>query len=210
MAWPLAVRRLVCGWPASEALQRVRVTAVLDFLSVEKNSAQMAKFGHILKTGGRDKHLPSAYDRIIQLNVQLLLGSTLLNFLAIREEGRTLLGMAYVSLACTRRRSVSAVVSMPIWCSTAVWQQSPLLSKAPSGRSRMSWWCSLPGSCGGWPAAGSRPPREASIPSSVAQFIPPCCGWGGRGGSTSASGSRKISSGPSGRFWGGLFFCSSP
>jgi hypothetical protein len=47
-------------------------------------------FGHVLKAEqGRDKHVPLAYDGVIYINVQLLQGSTLPNFLAIREEGRT-------------------------------------------------------------------------------------------------------------------------
>jgi hypothetical protein len=45
---------------------------------------------------GRDRLFPSAYDGVVHFNLQLLQGVTLPNFLAIREEGRTLLNVSYV------------------------------------------------------------------------------------------------------------------
>ncbi len=95
--WPAG--RTVFGWPALEGLQKVRVTAVSDFVSVEQLSANMTQFGHILKAKrGRDKLFLAAYNRVVHLNIQLLQGVTLPHFLAIREEGRTLLNVAYVFL----------------------------------------------------------------------------------------------------------------
>jgi hypothetical protein len=97
VAWPLAAGRLVYGWPASEGLQKVRVTAVPDYVTVDQLSAHMGQFGHVLKAErGRDKLFPSAYDGVVNFNLQLLQGVTLPNFLAIREEGRTLLNVSYV------------------------------------------------------------------------------------------------------------------
>jgi hypothetical protein len=97
VAWPLAAGRLVYGWPASEGLQKVRVTAVPDYVTVDQLSAHMGQFGHVLKAErGRDKLFPSAYDGVVHFNLQLLQGVTLPNFLAIREEGRTLLNVSYV------------------------------------------------------------------------------------------------------------------
>jgi hypothetical protein len=92
VAWPLAGGKMVFGWPASEGLQKVRVTAVPDFVMVDQLSAHMAQFGHVLKAErGRDKLFPAAYYGVVHLNIQFLQGATLPNFLAIREEGRTLL-----------------------------------------------------------------------------------------------------------------------
>ncbi len=97
VAWPLASGRLVFGWPASEALQKVRVTAVPDHVSLEQLSTHMSRSGHVLKAErGRDKLFPSAYDGVVHFNLQLLEGTTLPNFLAIREEGGFLLNVAYV------------------------------------------------------------------------------------------------------------------
>jgi hypothetical protein len=97
VAWPLAAGRLVYGWPASEGLQKVRVTAVPDYVTVDQLSAHMGQFGHVLKAErGKDKLFPSAYDGVVHFNLQLLQGVTLPNFLAIREEGRTLLNVSYV------------------------------------------------------------------------------------------------------------------
>jgi hypothetical protein len=97
VAWPLAACRLVFGWPASEGLQKVRVTAVPDYVTVDQLSAHMGQFCHVLKAErGRDKLFPSAYDGVVHLNLQLLQGATLPNFLAIREEGRTVLNVSYV------------------------------------------------------------------------------------------------------------------
>ncbi len=97
MAWPLAGGKLVYGWPASEGLQKVRITAVPDFVSLDQISAHMYSFGHVLKIErGRDRLFPSAFDGVVHLNIQLRQGSILPNFLAIREEGRTLLNVAYV------------------------------------------------------------------------------------------------------------------
>jgi hypothetical protein len=97
VAWPLAAGKVVFGWPASEGLQKVRVTAVPDFVTVDQHFAHMAQFGHVLKAErGRDKLIPAAFDGVVHLNIQLLQGATLPNFLAIREEGRTLLNVAYV------------------------------------------------------------------------------------------------------------------
>ncbi len=97
MAWPLAAPKVVFGWPASEGLQKVRVTAVPDFVTVDQLVAHMAQFGHVLNAEiGRDKLFPAAYDGVVHINIQLMQGATLPNFLAIREEGRTLLNVAYV------------------------------------------------------------------------------------------------------------------
>jgi hypothetical protein len=97
VAWPLAAGRLVYGWPASEGLQKVRVTAVPDYVTVDQLGAHMGQFGHVLKAErGRDKLFPSAYDGVVHFILQLLQGATLPNFLAIREEGRTLLNVSYV------------------------------------------------------------------------------------------------------------------
>jgi hypothetical protein len=97
VAWPLAAGRLVFGWLASEALQKVRVTAVPDHVSLEQLTAHMSRFGHVLKAErGRDKLFPAAFDGVVHFNLQLLEGTTLPNFLAIREEGGTLLNVAYV------------------------------------------------------------------------------------------------------------------
>jgi hypothetical protein len=52
MTWPLAAGRLVFEWPTSKGLQKVRVTAVPDFVSFKQISVHMAKFGHVLKAEG--------------------------------------------------------------------------------------------------------------------------------------------------------------
>ncbi len=97
MAWPLVAGKLVYGWPASEGLKKVSVKAVPDFITVEQLSAHVAQFAHELKVvRGKDKLFPSAYDMVVHLNIQLLQGATLPNFLAIREEGRTLLNVGKV------------------------------------------------------------------------------------------------------------------
>jgi hypothetical protein len=58
VAWSLAPGRLVYGRPASEGLQKVRVMAVPDYITVEQLSAHMAQFGHVLKAErGKDNHL---------------------------------------------------------------------------------------------------------------------------------------------------------
>jgi hypothetical protein len=75
VTWPLAAGRLVFGWPAPECLQKVRVMAVPDFITVEQLSAHMAQFGHILKAERwRDKLFPADYDGVVHLNIQLLQG----------------------------------------------------------------------------------------------------------------------------------------
>jgi hypothetical protein len=97
VAWPLATWKMVFGWPASEGLQKVRVTAVPDFVTVDQLSAHMAQFGHVLKAErGCDRLFPAVYYGVVHLNIQLLQGATLPNFLAIREDGKTLLNVAYV------------------------------------------------------------------------------------------------------------------
>jgi hypothetical protein len=97
VGWPLAGGKLVYGWPASEGLQKVKITAVPDFVTLDQISAHMATFGHVLKIErGRDKFFPAASDGVVHINIQLRPGSVLPNFLAIREEGRTLLNVAYV------------------------------------------------------------------------------------------------------------------
>jgi hypothetical protein len=95
---PLATGSFVFGWPSLEGLQKVQVTAVPDFVSfVEQLSAHMAQFGQIVKAErGKDKLFPTASDGVILVSIYLRQGSVLLNFLAIREEGRTLLNMAYI------------------------------------------------------------------------------------------------------------------
>ena len=86
--WPLAAGKLVHGWPATEALQKVRVTAVPDFVSVEQLSAHMAQFGHVLKAErGKDKFFPSAFDGVVHFNIQLVQGAILPNFLANSRGG---------------------------------------------------------------------------------------------------------------------------
>jgi hypothetical protein len=53
--------------------------------------------GHVLKIErGKDRLFPSAYDGVVHLSIQLRQGSTLPKFLAIREEGQTLLNATYV------------------------------------------------------------------------------------------------------------------
>jgi hypothetical protein len=45
---------------------------------------------------GHDKYVPAAFHGVIHLNIQLHQGVALPNFLAISEEERTLLNIAYV------------------------------------------------------------------------------------------------------------------
>jgi hypothetical protein len=79
----LAAGKLVFGWPASEGPQKVRITAVPDYVMLKQLSGHMARFGHVLKAErGRDKVFPSAYDRVVHFNLQLVEGITLPNFLA--------------------------------------------------------------------------------------------------------------------------------
>jgi hypothetical protein len=95
--WLLDGGKLVYGWPASKGLQKVRITAEPDFVSLDHISTHMSSFGHALKIErGRDRLFPATFDGVVHLNIQLRQGSILPNFLAIREEGRTLLSVAYL------------------------------------------------------------------------------------------------------------------
>ncbi len=107
---------------------------------MEQLSAHKGQFGHVLKVErGRDKLFPSAYDGVVHLNIQLLQGATLPNFLAIREEGRTLLNVSYVfsdlhKKACFRCGQLAHLGQY----STAEWLSSRLPSKGQCGPSWMS------------------------------------------------------------------------
>jgi hypothetical protein len=100
---------------------------------------------------------PSAYDGVVHFNLQLLEGITLPNFLAIREEGRSLLNVAYVfsdlhqkvcfrcgqlaHLGQYRRAMVKPMVDQgPVWSFLDVPahqpQPSPGVSVGPPARRR--------------------------------------------------------------------------
>jgi hypothetical protein len=97
----------------------------------------MARFGHVLKAErGRDKVFPSAYDGVVHFSLQLLEGITLPNFLAIREEGRSLLNVANISRICIRRFA-SGVVSWPTWANIVGLQCGQLQTRGQFGPSWM-------------------------------------------------------------------------
>ncbi len=56
--WPLAPGRLVYGWPASEGLQKVRVTAVPDYVTVDQLSAHMGQCSRRRGGGTGSSHRP--------------------------------------------------------------------------------------------------------------------------------------------------------
>jgi hypothetical protein len=185
VAWPLAAGKVVFGWPASEGLQKVRVTAVPDLVTVDQLSAHMAQFGHVLKAErGRDKLFLAAFDGVVHLNIQLLQGATLPNFLAIREEGRTLLNVAYVfsdlhKKACFRCGQMAHLgqycraAVKPIADQVLVWSFLDLPAREPvvdhsidaSGRSRAE----PPSTPGGQPPS---PPRLGSGSGSREEELP--------------------------------------
>jgi hypothetical protein len=70
VAWPLAAGKMVFGWPAYEGLQKVRVTAMPDFVTVDQLSVHMAQCGHVLKAKrGCDRLFPAAYNGVVHLNI---------------------------------------------------------------------------------------------------------------------------------------------
>ncbi len=73
---------------------------------------------------------PSAYDGVVHFSLQLLEGITLPNFLAIREEGRSLLNVAYIfsdlhKNVCFR---CGQLAHLGQYCRAAVW---PIADQGP-------------------------------------------------------------------------------
>ncbi len=87
---PLAAGRQVFGWMATEALQKVKVTAIPDFVLLEQIRAHMAQFVHVLKAeSGRDKHFMMAQ---CGLHVLRLAQESLLHVWQAFPPGAVLLG----------------------------------------------------------------------------------------------------------------------